>query len=172
MDGKLIASVEDIAESYGSEMLARARRILMSDSDAEDAVQETLLTILSAPHVLGSIDRLSAWLVTLVKRRSIDIIRRESVRKRKEMENDIDDIDSVPNPGEILDRDEAAAIISSVLRKLPEKYREPFVRNAVEGMTFEAMSKETGIPMGTLMARKKKAQDKIRAALIKRGFAM
>ena len=172
MERELFASVEDIAESYSRDMLARARRILMSDSDAEDAVQETLLTIMSAPHMLGGIERISAWLVTLVTRRSIDIVRRESVRRRKESAIDPDDVDDPPNPGEMHDRDEAAAVISSVLRKLPEKYREPFVQNAVEGITFEEMSKQTGIPMGTLMARKKKAQDKIRAALVKRGFAL
>lgn len=172
MDTELLISVEQIAESYGNEMRARARRILQSHSDAEDAVQETLLTILSAPHMLGGIERLGGWLVTLVTRRSIDMIRRETVRRSKEGALDGDDSEFVPDPGALLDRDEAAAALSEALRKLPSDLREPFVLNAVEGMTFEAMSKKLGIPMGTLMARKKKAQDKIRAALVKQGFAL
>jgi RNA polymerase sigma-70 factor (ECF subfamily) len=172
MDSELLISVEQIADSYGKEMRARARRILMSDSDAEDAVQETLLNLLSAPHMLGGIERIGAWLVTLVTRRSIDIIRRESMRRGKESAVEAEDLEAVPDPDALLDRDEAARMLTAALRRLPDTLREPFVQNALEGMTFEEMSRKTGIPMGTLMARKKKAQDRIRAEMRRKGFAL
>ncbi len=172
MQAELALTIEQIAENYGAEMRSRARRILMSDSDAEDAVQETLMTILRSPHMLGTIETLGAWLITLVTRRSIDIIRRESVRKRKEKAEEPADEPHVPDPGALMDRDEAASAVSAALGRLPEKLKQPFIWNALDGMTFEEMSKKTGIPMGTLMARKKKAQDRIRAQLKKQGFAL
>jgi RNA polymerase sigma factor (sigma-70 family) len=172
MQGELLLTIEHIAENYGTEMRSRARRILLSDSDAEDAVQETLMTILRSPHMLGTIESLGAWLITLVTRRSIDIIRKESVRKRKETAEDAVGEPLAPDPASLMDRDEAAHAVSAALGKLPEKLRQPFIWNALDGMTFEEMSAKTGIPMGTLMARKKKAQDRIRAALTKQGFAL
>ena len=174
MESELLITAERILEDYGDEMRARARRILMSASDAEDAVQETLLTILSAPHMLRGIDHLGGWLFTLVTRRSIDIIRRDSRRKAREAEADADGqgTEDVPSPGELLDRDEAAIALTEAVEALPEKLKQPFVLNALEGMTFEEMSRCTGIPMGTLLSRKKKAQDRIRIALRKQGFEL
>ena len=55
---------------------------------------------------------------------------------------------------------------------LPEKLQQPFIWNALEGMSFEEMSRRTGIPMGTLLSRKKKAQDRIRAALRRQGYEL
>lgn len=170
MKSEPIITVEQIAERYRDEMRFRARRILMSDSDAEDAVQETLLTVLNAPHILSGIERLGGWLITLVTRRSIDIIRRDSLRKAKESK--IDDADmptDVPDPSALLDRNEAASALSEAISSLPEDLKSAFVLNTLEGMTFEEISKKTNIPVGTLTARKKKAQDRIRAALLKKG---
>ncbi len=172
MEGKILLTVENIAERYGHEMRNRARRILMSDSDAEDAVQETLLTIINAPHMLSGIERIGAWLLTLVTRRSIDIIRKNSVRKLKEHAVIENEQKNHPDPGTIMDRDEAAKIMHDAIQKLPEKYRIVFIKSALDGITFEEMSKDMCVPIGTLLARKKRAQDKLRAALRKKGFAL
>lgn len=163
-------SLEQIAETYRSEMTSRARRILSSDADAEDAVQETLLTILKSPHVLGGIERLGGWLLTLVTRRCIDIIRRETTRRNRESEVGLSDLFETEDPSTFIDRDEVAVAVADAVRDLAPPLRDAFVMNALEMKTFKEMSESTGIPMGTLMARKKKAVTKIRKALSRLGF--
>ncbi|MBW2263397.1 MAG: hypothetical protein JRG91_15640, partial [Deltaproteobacteria bacterium] len=57
-------AIEEIFAGRYREMLARARGVLRSEADAEDAVQEAMLSLLAAPHVLTTVEQLGAWLFT------------------------------------------------------------------------------------------------------------
>ena len=75
-----------------------------------------------------------------------------------------------PDPQDLMARDEVAALVARAVAALPEAQREAFRGNALEGKTFREMSAESGVPMGTLMARKKKAVDSIRERLRRAGL--
>jgi len=154
---------------YGDQLLARARRVLGSQADAEDAVQEVMLTLLDAPHLLSSVDRLGGWLLTMVRRRAIDLVRSDS--RRSARESAVDELFAgVPDPVEWMERDEVARAVARAVEELPQPQRDAFVANALEGRTFKEISEQTGVPMGTLMARKKRAVDHIRVRLRQRGL--
>jgi RNA polymerase sigma factor (sigma-70 family) len=158
-------AIEELfSERYG-DMLARARAVLSSDEDARDAVQDAVLSVLGGPSVLASIENVGSWLMTLVYRRCVDIIRRESRRRTRE-EGLADLVDGI-GPVEEARGDELAAAVARAVEALPPEQRSAFVENALEGRTFREISDATGIPMGTLMARKKKAVDAIRVRLEK-----
>ena len=164
-----IPTIAAIFAEYGDQLAARARRVLGSEADADDAVQEVMLTLLDAPHVLASVDRLGGWLLTMVRRRAIDLVRSES--RRSERETGVEDLfHGLPDPEAWMERDEVAQAVASAVDELPEVQRAAFVANALQGRTFKEISEETGVPMGTLMARKKTAVDAIRARLSKRGL--
>ncbi|MBW2261269.1 MAG: hypothetical protein JRG91_04780, partial [Deltaproteobacteria bacterium] len=66
--------------------------VLRSEADAEDAVQEAMLSLLAAPHVLTTVEQLGAWLFTVVRRRAVDIIRKDSTRRLREQESGLDEL--------------------------------------------------------------------------------
>ncbi len=166
-----IPSVADVFADYGERMEARARRVLGSDVDAEDAVQEVMLTLLDAPHVLSAVDRLGGWLLTMVGRRAVDLVRSNTRRRQREAAEVVEDLFAgVHDPAELLERDEVADVVAEVVDELPAPQREAFVASVLEGRTFKEISEESRVPMGTLMARKKKAVDRIRARLQSRGL--
>ena len=92
MKNETTIAIADIFTEHGREMQARARRILGSDADAEDAVQEAMVSMLRSPHLLAGVERFGAWLFTLVKRRCVDIVRKDTRRKAREAEVGIDDL--------------------------------------------------------------------------------
>lgn len=162
-------SIAAIFAEYGDQLALRARRVLGSEADADDAVQEVMLTLLDAPHLLSSVDRLGGWLLTMVRRRAIDLVRSET--RRTARESGVEELFAgVPDPEAWMDRDEVAHAVASALEELPVAQREAFVASALEGRTFKEIAQETGVPMGTLMARKKRAVDHIRVRLEKRGL--
>lgn len=164
-----IPTIAEIFAEYGDRLAARARRVLGSEADADDAVQEVMLTLLDAPHLLSTVDRLGGWLLTMVRRRAIDLVRSES--RRSARETGVEELFSgVPDPDAWMERDEVAREVARAVEELPDAQRAAFVANALEGRTFKEISEETGVPMGTLMARKKRAVDAIRARLGKRGL--
>ena len=156
---------------YGDQLVARARRVMGSEADAEDAVQEVMLTLLDAPHLLATVESLGGWLLTMARRRAIDLVRSDARRSAREASDTVEDLFAgVPDPAEWMERDEVAHAVANAVEELPHAQRAAFVANALDGRTFKEISEETGVPMGTLMARKKRAVDHIRGRLRQRGL--
>jgi RNA polymerase sigma factor (sigma-70 family) len=164
-------SIADLFASYGREMARRARMILRSEEDAEDAVQEVMVGLLEAPHLLTAVDHVAGWLYTLVRRRAIDRVRSEVRRKAREEEVGVAELFAgTPDPEAFMESEDAARVVAAAVEELPETLRAAFVANGLQGITFRELSEQTGVPMGTLMARKKKAVDSIRARLRAEGI--
>ena len=151
-------------------MVRKARSMLSSDMDAEDAVQDAMLTVLEAPHLFETIERAGAWLATLVFRRAVDILRSRKRRREKEADAAFLELFEAGSAQDLVEHEEFARAVADAVRDLPDKLRSVFVSNALEGMTFRELSRSSGIPMGTLMARKKRAVQMIRDSVRQKGF--
>jgi RNA polymerase sigma factor (sigma-70 family) len=162
--------VAELFAEHGREILGRARRLLRSDADAEDAVQEVMLSLVRAPHVLAAVERVGGWLLALVHRRCVDLVRGDRRRGKKEAGTGIEDLFPGTDPAELAEREELCRAVARAVDALPEKLRWAFVRNELEEKTFREMSEESGVPMGTLMARKARAVDRLRAKFMRQGF--
>lgn len=166
-----IRTIAAIFTTHGEEMIRWARRALKRETDAEDVVQDVFLALLGTPHALAGVERLTSWLFTVVQRRSIDFIRREITRRDKEEQGGgIDDVLASSNPSFLMDEEELSQAFADAVGELPEKLRSVFVLNEIEEMTYREISELHGIPMGTLMARKKKAVDMLRTTLMNKGL--
>jgi RNA polymerase sigma factor (sigma-70 family) len=163
----------DVAELFGvhgAVLVRAARGLVRSDADAEDAVQDAMVAVLSAPHLLSVIENIGGWLYTLVRRRCVDILRREDIR-RSGQGGDLEALfDEVLDAREQLERRELVTAIADAVKHLDEPLRFARVTNELEGKTFKEMSARSGIPMGTLMARKHRALEAVRNELHQRGF--
>src|SRR2546429_6865149 len=83
----LVARSDEVAlgelyDRFGRVAYGLARRILRDDALAEDAVQEGFLAAWrSAPRFVPERAKASTWLLTLVHRRAVDLVRREGRRR-------------------------------------------------------------------------------------------
>jgi RNA polymerase sigma factor (sigma-70 family) len=160
-------TIDEVYSGYYPSMLRRARQVLRSDVDAEDAAQEVLLHLVQAPHALSGVERLGAWLYTLVYRRCVDIIRGGVLRRDRETRAGVEELFAGCDPVEMMEREEVCAAVAREVDELEDSLRFAFVENVLEGKTFRQISKQSGIPMGTLMSRKKKAVDQVRRQLLR-----
>ena len=163
-------TIDEVFSGHYPAMLRRARYLLRSDADAEDAAQEILLQLIKAPHVLAGVERLGGWLYTLVYRRCVDIIRGDVRRRDKETRAGAEELFEGRDSEHMMERDEVCQAVAEAVDELEASLRFAFVENVIEGRTFKQISKHSGIPMGTLMARKKKALDQIRRRLQRQGL--
>ena len=165
---KTIDEFREIFEAMQPRLLRTARHVLRDDADAEDIVQEVALTALSAPDLFAEVENVAGWLVTAVFRRSIDLWRKLARRRAADRQG-VEQ--AVPDDAEAR-RDEAEmlAAVGEAIRALPAELRRAFEENAIRGKTFRQLAEETGIPAGTLMARKKRALAQIRQSLRERGL--
>lgn len=157
--------IGEVFEEHGPRLLRVARRILRNDEDAADAVQEAMLLLIKSPYMLANLQAVGAWVYTVVRRRCVDIIRK--ARRRERAEEEATPAESVlhESPTMAAEKREVVEQTARAVKNLPSEIRFAFVENALHGKTFQRISEESGIPMGTLMARKQKAVAVLREVL-------
>ena len=153
----LVARSDEVAlaelyDRFGRVALGLARRILRDDGLAEDAVQDAFLAAWrSAARFIPERGKASTWILTLVHRRSVDLVRREERRRTEPLDN-------APE-GAAGAADELASLrfererVRAALRRLPDQQREALELAYYGGYTQAELAERLGEPLGTIKSR-------------------
>jgi RNA polymerase sigma factor (sigma-70 family) len=159
-DEALIALVarhdeEAFAELYdrlGRPAYGLALRILRDDGLAEDAVQEAFLVVWrTAARFVPERAKASTWVLTLVHRRAVDLVRRQERRRAEPLE-------AAPQVGTDA-ADEQAWLrlrrerVQTALARLPDPQREAIELAYYGGFTQSELADRLGQPLGTIKSR-------------------
>jgi RNA polymerase sigma factor (sigma-70 family) len=132
-----------------------ALRVLRDERLAEDAVQEGFLTVWrTAGAFRAERAKASTWILTLVHRRAVDLVRRE---ERRRVEPLSDETAATASTGEATD--EAAWLrfererVQSALRQLPDVQREALELAYYGGFSQSELAERLGVPLGTIKSR-------------------
>jgi RNA polymerase sigma factor (sigma-70 family) len=152
----LIARTDDgaLAELYrrfGQIAYGLAFRILRDDALAQDAVQEAFLSVWrAADRFAAERAKPRTWLLTLVHRRAVDLVRREERRRADPLpEGDLSGAET-PDEAELATRRET---IREALRQLPPEQREAIELAYYGGYTQSELAERLGQPLGTIKSR-------------------
>jgi RNA polymerase sigma-70 factor (ECF subfamily) len=144
----------------------RALRFLGNAPDAEDAVQDALL---SAYRHLGQFRgqaQLSTWLMTIVTNAALmQLRRRRSAYFSLDQEQGEEDLtfseklaDSKPSPEEVCSTLEARHRLVEGIQRLSPKLRRTFQLRDIDGLTTKEAAHVLGVPEGTVKARLARAR--------------
>jgi RNA polymerase sigma-70 factor, ECF subfamily len=154
----LVASSDDeaLAELYdrfGGVAYGLALRILRDDALAQDAVQDAFLGVWrTANRFLPERAKASTWILTLVHRRAIDLVRRENVRRGEPLEH-------APEPAspETVEGEATLGfqrrVVQEALKGLPPEQREALELAYYGGLTQSQLAERLGQPLGTIKSR-------------------
>lgn len=144
-------------------------------ADAEDIVQDVILNIYKRVDFNTPIENLLGYLYRSLKNRIIDIGR----KKKEELFTEYDDEENGDNlllrRMDSMEEDEEDPALYEerreqmfeMLDKLRPDHREIIIRTELEGYTFEELSKEWNVPIGTLLSRKHRAMAKLQKLLLR-----
>ena len=158
-----------LVERHGALMLNVCRRILANYHDAEDAFQATFLVLARKANVLRQPDMLGNWLYGVAYRTALEAhtkAARRRVRERVLAEEPAAECEPE------LDRLELRAVLDGEIRKLPDRYRSPFVLCYLEGRTNEEAAQLLRCPKGTILSRLAWARQRLRQRLTHRGVTL
>lgn len=116
--------------------------------DAEDAVQESFLVALQRLEDCREPDRFVGWLLTIVRNRSRNLVRRESLRETEEVPPGVSSDRGTPE-GE-LERSELRGRLRDALFELSEIRREIVLLHDMEGWKHREIAERLGVPSGTV----------------------
>ena len=116
--------------------------------DAEDAVQEAFMVALARLDDCRTPDRFAGWLLTIVRNRARNLVRREVLR-------DTDDLPETAasrgrTPEKAAEHAELQERLEAALRRLPEVQREIVLLHDLEGWRHREIAEHLGIPSGTV----------------------
>lgn len=154
---------ELVLRRYGSRMLATARRLLRTDEDARDAVQEAMLSAFRAVGQFAGDAQIGTWLHRIVVNAALMRLRS---RKRKP-EASIEEL--LPSylsdghrrasssdelfPDEVLEREQLLSLLRECAAELPEVYRQVYLLRDVEEMPSEDVAALMGITPNAVKIR-------------------
>jgi len=115
--------------------------------EVDDLVQEVFLLALRQLHGLRDVSRFAAWLGTITRNRANDYFRKAIPDAKVTEPVDENPVESRTTNNAV---DQEAAMILSVVRGLPEPYREPLILRLVEGMTGPEIAARTGLTHGSV----------------------
>ena len=157
-------------------LVGYTRRLIedTAERDGEDIVQEVITNVFNVVDVTIPIENLAAYLYQSLRNRVIDYLRRRrpemiSMDEEIYVGSDLRLSDLIPDAaGDALDEFEKQEMLHHIfaaIELLNEDEKAVILETELEGRSFNELSEEWGIPMGTLLARKSRALEKVRKML-------
>jgi len=147
-------ALAELYDRVGRVAFGLAFRVLRDERHAEDAVQEAFLTVWrTAASFRAERAKASTWILTLVHRRAVDLVRREE-RRRVEPLADEPALEAAAEATE-----EAAWLrfererVQSALKQLPDVQREAIELAYYGGFSQSELAERLGVPLGTIKSR-------------------
>jgi RNA polymerase sigma-70 factor (ECF subfamily) len=164
------AALAELYDRFGGVAYGLALRILRDETLAQDAVQEAFLAVWrTADRFLAERARASTWVLTLVHRRAVDLVRREERRRAEPLE-------SAPEPSAAQTVDEEAElgfrrrVVQEALRRLPPDQRQALELGYYGGLTQSELAERLDQPLGTIKSRMFTGLSRLRELLAQAGL--
>jgi RNA polymerase sigma-70 factor (ECF subfamily) len=154
----LVARSDDTAlaelyDRFGRVAYGVALRILRDEKLAEDAVQEGFLAAWrSADRFMPERGKASTWVLTLVHRRAVDLVRREDRRRAEALTDELEPTPSGSAEDDAWLRFERERV-QAALRQLPDQQREALELAYYGGFSQSELAERLGQPVGTIKSR-------------------
>jgi RNA polymerase sigma-70 factor (ECF subfamily) len=167
---------ETLVRTYTPRLLAVARRMLPTDEDARDAVQDAFLNAFRSIDRFEGQAKVSTWLHRIVVNAALMKLR---TRRRKPEESLEPLLPTFKENGghvdkftqwddaadQIAEREETRGVVRDAILSLPETYREVLVLRDIEEMTTDETARSLGITPNAVKIRLHRARLALRTLL-------
>ncbi len=161
-----------IYERYVDKIYRLAYSKLGDHHDAQDVTSSVFLKLCTYLQQFRGDSKLSTWIFAVAANAAVDFARRRKPQESLDrevggkdgepMERQI--ADRAPGPEELLDKEDFRQHMLSLVRKLPDMQKEILELRFIVGMSYQEISEELGIEMGTVKSRINRAVASLREA--------
>lgn len=151
-----VAAFETLARRHGPLMRAYARRLARSFDEADDVVQEALVTAWKDIGALQDGAAVKAWLMRIVAHRAVDAGRRRKTHDN--LDDQAEPADRKPTPEQAAVAGSARLALNQALARLPEEQRRCWVLKEFGGQSYDEIAEALGISAASVRGRLARAR--------------
>ena len=166
----------ELMDQEADRLLAFIRSRVSSEEDSWDIMQDVVMALWSRWNVGDIVENAVAWLFGVARNKIVDYYRRRRTRGEASLDRLLEEADGEPifemadlsssgSPEREALRQELRNALLEAMRALPQEQRDVFVRTELDGQKFREIARETGVPINTLLSRKRYAVLKLRQSL-------
>jgi RNA polymerase sigma factor (sigma-70 family) len=165
-------AIRDTVQRERSRLRQFIRHRLPDPDVAEDVLQDVFYELTEAYRLAKPIERAASWLFAVARNKINDWYRSRNRSGAQTVSLDQSGFSSDESdapvlgewlaiasdtPDSTLFQETILEAIDEALAELPSEQREVFVRHEIEGQSFNDMAAELGVPLNTLLSRKRYA---------------
>ncbi len=152
-------AILDLVDRYQGAVYRFGKRMCPSEQDAEDAVQETLLTAVQKLDDFRGEASFTSWLFTIVRSRCS---RKHRAAARAPVIEPIEMIDERPHPDELVNQQQLRSGLEAALATIEPMYREVLLMRDVEGLTAPEVAATLDLSVAAVKSRLHRARGMLR----------
>jgi len=158
-----VAAFGVLYDRYCNRAYRIARAVCGDDGCAQEAVQETFMSVWNSRATYVSRGAPAAWVLTLARHRAIDVARRNHSHVANRASDTM--LDVAPARGDLADDVVAAVtgdVVRALLRGLPDNQREAVTLAFYGQLSHTEIAVHLGVPVGTVKGRVRLGLEKLR----------
>ena len=143
---------ETLIANYAEMVFRVCYRILQDEQEAEDAMQETFLTVYRSIDNFRGDAKLSSWLYRVATNKALSMLRTQKRKQGQNVPLETDEGDELPVadayaivPEEFLLRQESAELLQRGLEAMSPKLRAALALYEIEGLSMKETAEALGI---------------------------
>jgi RNA polymerase sigma-70 factor (ECF subfamily) len=173
-DSRKVQELTELIVDYSPRFHRIARTRLGNTADAEDAVQDAILSALTHVEQFRHQSKMSTWLTSIVINSARMKLRRRLTSAHLVLDESIGDReftlaemvpDKGPGPEETCCRLEVARILALSASQLPPSLLRTFQLRKIQGLSIQETAHLLGVPAGTVKARTTRAHRKLKSLM-------
>ena len=157
------SALRELYAVYGQRLYAYALRLTEDPAQAEDVLQDTLVTVWHSAKKFRGEGRLLAWLLGIVHHTALKFLRHRPNSISEEMENSLPATDLLPE--EQIQINEQSEWVRRGLHSLSSDHRVVLELVFYQGLSLEEIAQVCGCPVGTVKSRLSYARRQLRGVL-------
>lgn len=134
--------------------------ILESDTEAEDAVQETYLKLWQSRDSLDEIDSPKGYCIRVLRNICLDRMRKA---RNLVFPDHLPEGEGLPPQDDAIDARTRLDMVLEAVKSLPDRQREVLLLRTVEGLSYEEIASRTGINYLTCRVLLSQARSKLKS---------
>jgi len=164
MAAKQKRNITSVIDEYSKRLLGFIRKRVNTDADAEDILQDVFYQFIDNTQ---PIEQVTAWLFRVARNKITDTHRKHKPELLDDIYAGTDEEDMLSWTELFFDADNNPETeylrslfweeLNNALNELPPEQKEVFVLNEIEDIPFKEIAERTGVPINTLLSRKRYA---------------